>query len=367
MLQELEDIIPPEHLQAYREIYNRNYQLNCRLARLLTEGVIHQLVLAQDDGEALSLPNMKLAEFLNYSREQAIDNHNLMVIHGADEVALSILTNITKENAARKTKFKVYIDYNNVETPESIMPYMAISNSQTAGERLLFHDSEQVAAPDSADYILFISCGNKATMNDRKKSINRLKQYADNGKHIALADLSENFSAQEELFPLMIKEKYPMNSLTAYAGWNTASNSIGTAISQTEMYLTALAEATDKDTVVYYNLRNLNNRFFEDYYYLKDIIDIVNISLKKKGYTNVYDLALNHNYIWSRDMLQKALQQRLSQYKNAPACKASFFLPETNTTYSVTNISLEAFFPWPRTFEVNLDTALQVNKTDMSK
>ena len=361
-LRELESSIPPEHLQSYKEIYNRNYQLNCQLARLLAEGVIQKLVLAQDDGEAFSLPNMRLEEFVNYVNNQSIDSNSLQIIHGADEVALSILTNIAKKNYIPPKNFKVYVDYNNPDTPKNFMPYMAINNSQTADERLVFHGSKQVAAPADADYILFISCGSRSTMNDRKKTINRLKQYIADGKPVALVDLSENFAAQETLFPLMLKDNFPMNRLVAYAGWNTASNSIGTAIAQTEIYLTALSAKSNKDSVVYYNLHNLNNRFFEDYYYLKDIIDLVNISLKKKGYTNVYDLDLKHNYIWSDDMLKKSLQQRLYQYKYSTSCNTPVFIPEANASFSVTDISLEAFFPWPRTFEIYLNTSLKITK-----
>ncbi|MBQ3853078.1 MAG: DUF4127 family protein, partial [Anaerovibrio sp.] len=95
LLYAAEQGLSPAHLQAYKEVYERNLRLNCRLAWLMQEGVLHQLVLAQDDGEEYSLPNLKLTEFMNYVQEQGITTDRLAVIHGADEVALSILTNIT--------------------------------------------------------------------------------------------------------------------------------------------------------------------------------------------------------------------------------------------------------------------------------
>lgn len=354
--------IPLEHIQAYAEIYERNYRLNCQLAELMQSGVLHQLVLAQDDGEAFSLPNLKLNEFLNHLEEKGVSTDHLAVIHGADEVALSIFTNITKEKTGRAEHFKVFVDYNAPEMVDKIMPYMAISNQETVTERLAFNHSVQVDSVDEADYVLFISCGSQATMNERRKSIDRLSLYHDWGKPIALVDLSQKFSAQEALFPLMLKEDYPLNGLVAYAGWNTTSNSIGTAVGQAEIYLSSLQASGDKDNVVYFNLRNLNNRFLEDYYYLKDIIDVVNLSLKKKGYANVYDLDLNHNYRWSADMLRASLKQRLDQYNHSNAFRRSFYVAEADSTYAVTDINLEAFFPWPRTFEINLDTTLKVVK-----
>ena len=38
------------------------------------------------------------------------------------------------------------------------------------------------------------------------------------------------------------------------------------------------------------NLTFLDNRYLEDYYYLKDVISLVDARLKKAGFHNVYDL-----------------------------------------------------------------------------
>ena len=160
--------------------------------------------------------------------------------------------------------------------------------------------------------------------------------------------------------PILIKENFPVNSLIAYAGWNTASNSIGTAVSQAEIYLTALNQGLEQDSVVYSNINNLNNRICEDYYYLKDVIDLVNINLKKKGYSNVYDLDLEHNYKWAVDMMEAAMNQRLVQYKTSDAFAKSFWLK--NTEYTVTDMQISSYFPWPRTFEINLKASPTLRK-----
>ncbi|MCR5176713.1 MAG: DUF4127 family protein [Anaerovibrio sp.] len=361
-IKQLEQDISPDHLRLYREIYDRNFYLNCQLAQLVENGTLHQLVLGQDDGEALSLPNLKLQEFCHYAEKKGLSKDKLAVIHGADEVALSILANLAAEYNPQSHPLNVYVDYSSSEAAHRLLPYMAIDNEATATERLNFHKAKLVNSPDEADYILFISSTGKDTMNCRQDSLHKLNEYHRAGKYVALVDLTQSFSAQEALFPLLLKEEYPVNSLIAYAGWNTASNSIGTAVAQAAMYLTALSGGGDQDAIVCRNLRNLNNRFCEDYYYLKDVIDLVNINLRKKGYMNVYDLDLQHNYLWSTDMLQNTMKQRLTQYKHSAAAKKPFTLKDSSTTYQISDILLEAYFPWPRTFEINLDTTLKIRK-----
>ena len=355
-IQVLEREIPSEQIKAYTEIYNRNLRLNCLLANLVADGTLEDLSFGQDDGEVYSLPNLKLKEFMHYLHKNQIAKDKLAIVHGADEVALSILTNII----SRSNSFKVYVDYSSEKAAIKVMPYMAICNQDTAHERLNFHHDIIVSTPEEADYILFISATDEETMDRRRYNAEKLLDYQQRGKPVALVDLSKSFIAQEALLPILLKENFPVNSLIAYAGWNTASNSIGTAVSQAEIYLTALNQGLEQDRVVYSNLNNLNNRICEDYYYLKDVIDLVNINLKKKGYSNVYDLDLEHNYKWAVDMMEAAMNQRLVQYKTSDAFTKSFWLK--NTEYAVTDMQISSYFPWPRTFEINLKASPTLRK-----
>ena len=355
-IQVLEREIPSEQIKAYTEIYNRNLRLNCLLANLVADGTLEDLTFGQDDGEVYSLPNLKLKEFIHYLHKNKIPGDKLAILHGADEVALSILTNII----SRSNSFKVYVDYSSENAAIKVMPYMAICNQDTAHERLNFHHDIIVSTPEEADYILFISATDEETMDRRHYNAERLLDYQKLGKPVALVDLSKSFIAQEALLPILIQESFPVNSLIAYAGWNTASNSIGTAVSQAEIYLTALNQGLEQDRAVYSNLSNLNNRVCEDYYYLKDVIDLVNINLKKKGYSNVYDLDLEHNYKWAVDMMEAAMKQRLIQYKASGAFTKSFWLQ--NTEYAVTDMQISSYFPWPRTFEINLKASPTLRK-----
>lgn len=364
----LEAEIPAADLKLYQDVYAQNRHLNQQLALMVKQGTITKLVLGQDDGEQYSLPNMELQQLEDFFQQQQLSPDQVFMTHGADEIALSILAQIYLQQCNYQPK--IFLSFNSSGTAQQIMPYMAVSLQQAAEEKLILTKSQQVFTPEAADIILYLSCGNTDTMNQRETAVQEIKTFLQQGKQVALVDLSQHFTAQETLFPLMLKQQLPLNQLCAYAGWNTASNSIGTAMAQAQIYLAALQQSDNKSSeepqadisqaICYSNLLNLSNRFGEDYYYLKDVIDLVNGQLKQKGYTNVYDLDLEHNYRWSVAMLRSAMKARLHGLSQNPAYQQPFTLqlPTGPVTYQVRQLTSEVYFPWPRTFEIALQNKL---------
>lgn len=160
-------------------------------------------------------------------------------------------------------------------------------------------------------------------------------------------------------FHTLLKEDVPINELTSYAGWNTASNSIGTALANAIIYkaIRPTFNTTNDMITVEYNRLNINyERFLEDYYYLKDVIDVINITLRNHGYKNVNDLDMQHNYIWINHLLQKDMQKQADKLNNSKVFKMPFKVQTPDGMYNLTirNLQVETFFPWPRTFEIYL-------------
>ena len=175
-------------------------------------------------------------------------------------------------------------------------------------------------------------------------------------------DWNDDDTAEETLLPLLIERGAPIEGLRAYAGWNTASNSVGTALAHAVLFSAAHEKtATRNDVLALHaaNLKLLNNRFLEDYFYLKDVITLVNTGLKKNGTKNVYDLDLERDYLAATAMLRKAMDDRLQTFKSAKACRRPIHirLPDGESAeLSVYDLQADMSFPWPRTFEIYLET-----------
>ena len=344
-------------------MFRRNTSLNKELINLTKEGIITKLVIGQDDGEDFGIPNMEKKSLVNYVHSLGISDDVVMITKGADEVALSLLANFVQT----KTNYrpKVYVEYNDEKAMRTVMPFMAGSVGSTVEEKLVMANAKKVNSPQEAGLILYVFIGNDENMSTQRQSALKIKNYLEQGKKVALVDLSKHFSANEVLFPTLLKEDVPINELTSYAGWNTASNSIGTALANAVIYkaIRPTFNTTNDMLAVEYNRLNINyERFLEDYYYLKEVIDVINITLRNHGYENVNDLDMEHNYIWMNKLLQSDMQKRANQLNNSEVFKMPFKVqtPEGVFDLTIRNLQVDVFFPWPRTFEVYLDVRLNL-------
>ena len=363
LLADLKEDIKQEDLDIYLDLFRRNTALNKELINLAKEGIITKLVIGQDDGEDFGIPNMEKKSLVNYVHSLGISDDVVMITKGADEVALSLLANFVQT----KTNYrpKVYVEYNDEKAMRTVMPFMAGSVGSTVEEKLVMANAKKVNSPQEAGLILYVFIGNDKNMSTQRQSALKIKKYLEQGKKVALVDLSKHFSANEVLFPTLLKEDVPINELTSYAGWNTASNSIGTALANAVIYkaIRPTFNTTNDMLAVEYNRLNINyERFLEDYYYLKEVIDVMNITLKNHGYENVNDLDMEHNYIWMNKLLQSDMQKRANQLNNSEVFKMPFKVQTPKGVFDLTirNLQVDVFFPWPRTFEVYLDVRLNL-------
>lgn len=361
-IKKLAESIPPKSLETYLAHFEKNKLLNERLAELAAEGVLSRLILGQDDGEEYGIPNIEKADIVSFLHDRNISEERVFLTHGADEIALTILAEIK----CRDTGFrpKVFTVYNCEKTAHMVMPYMAVTMSASAEEKLRMLNALPVSLQEDADFSLFLSANDweEDTLGSRLPSAKQLKRLTAEGKKAAVVDLTRHFSAEEALLPILLRENAPLNSFIAYAGWNTASNSIGTALAQSILFLARQKEVQTKGEALalsQYNLTFLHNRYLEDFYYLKEIIDKVNQSLKRVGYRNTADLDLEHNAIWANAMLQTAIREQTDVFRESPSVAAPFSIdtPDGPVHLRIRDMSVYSAYPWPRTFEIYLQSS----------
>ena len=340
---ELYSEIDSDNLKKYLSHFDISEKINRLLIDLTNDKIIDRFIIGSDDSEKFSIQNILIDKLNRYSYNST-DKINFT--YGADEIALTLLAEFVEHNLNFKTK--VYICYNDLNTPQMILPYMAVSIEEVVTKKLTQLNCEIVKTPIEADFILFVS------VNAKNEDVKLIEDLINKGDKVALVDLSYNFDKNEILLPKLIEQDIAINSLIAYAGWNTASNSIGTAISQAVIFLNARSKSNDINYAVE-NVRFLNQRFIEDAFYLKDVIDTVNHALQKNGsYDNSY-LDYGTEYEFASFIMKTAMAKRIADYKCSDAFKLPFAV-ETADGYKK-YLQLKDFdttlnYFWPRTFEI---------------
>ena len=309
--------IPPASLERYLAHFRENATLNERLIDLTHEGTLTRLVLGQDDGEEYGIPNIEKYALLDYIKSLGLSDRQVFLTHGADEIALSLLAAWHNEQTGYAPK--IFVAYNDPGARDRVMPYMAVSTGVCTEEKIRLTGGSLAASPEEADFTLLVSTNDtdKDTLWSRGACVRLLEDNLAKGQPTALVDLSKHFNADETVLPQLIAAAFPVNHLLAYAGWNTTSNAIGTAVAQACLYRSSLPDVRDDDQAIGLaaaQVRFLENRILEDYFYLKEDIDIINGTLKKAGYTNTADLDLDRNYRWANMMLRASMTRHLRVY-----------------------------------------------------
>ena len=337
--------IKPENFQSYISHFEECEKLNKRLIELAQNGTLDRLVIGLDDGEQYSIQNQLTDNLLQTIKSNyAVDKISLL--HGADEIALTLLAELVNSNV--KNNLKICVQYNNYEVSTKVLPYMAVSIKDVINEKLSQLHLEIVNNPENADFTLFVSANNGNNQDEKISNANHIKSLIEAGHKIALVDLGWHFDKTETLLPVLIDCDIAVNSLIAYAGWNTASNSIGTAISQAVLYSTSHNEIE--------NLKFLNQRFIEDHFYLKDAIDTVNHALKKKGSYDTSYLDYGTEYEFATTVMRVAMDKRIADYKQSNSFKAPIVIQLADGLHKIRlrDFEVDMSYPWPRTFEIRL-------------
>ncbi len=326
---------------------------------LADKGVLAGLVLGQDDGQPFGLPNIAKERLVRYLSERPQLSDRVFITRGTDEVAVTLLGLIATREA--RLQPRVLVRYSQPEAAGVVMPFMPHSVARTVEEKLAMVGGVQTESADNADFILYVHIGTQhtrtSTLIAAAREVSRLLTA---GKRVALVDLSEDYYGHETLLPYLLKENAAIDSLIAYAGWNTTSNSIGTALTQAAIFTQALGQDRSFEhllRVYKSNLEFLCARFLDDWYFQKDVQGIVKNDLRS---LNIDGNDLGGHYQQVNSLIQRLMAARADALqrqtlKNHPLTIDSEQGPRR---LRLAGLELESRLPWQRTFEVWLKPTL---------
>ncbi len=356
-LQSLAATIPFDIQAHYQALYEDNHQLNMQLIELTRAGILAELVLGQDDSAPFGLGNMERQRL-----ESAIGNNpglqkKVFITRGTDEVALSLLSPATR--LPTETGYKAYVHYTENHTADTIMPYMPKPLALTVAEKLAITSVSVTDSLADADYILVVHAGNSKSREQQLTSeAERIRRWIDAGYKVALVDLATDWITSQTLLPYLQRNGAALHRLIAYAGWNTASNSVGTAVAQAAAVL-CKQTSPDYQSVLYRDIARLefiNERFLDDWYYQKNYRHRLNESLHVQK-IDPYNLMQSHLKVArqiNHHLNYAYLQYIRRQWQNV----AIPLQIDSRESYTISELQIRSSLPWDRTFEIFVETKL---------
>lgn len=357
-LLEYQNKIPNNILAKYLALFKNSHQFNLALleaARKQQSQVPFNIIIGQDDASPFGLPHRNALQLQKFMQHEKLQHHT-SITYGADEIASLLLTRYYLQQ--QKWQPKVHLQFATPNTEFMHMPYMAVSTGAAIRNQLQFVGAAITDDYQAADVILYIHCGDEKHL-PQKQQVQAISNILAQNKRLALVDLSANFNAEEMLLPYLLDEKVPVNHLCAYAGWNTFSNSSGTAIAQSLLFTGRLyelqkakSEPQQIATLYAQNLQFTIERMVEDYYYQKKLHPQLRPYLESFGITPT-DLMPD-----AKEQTEFSLQKKISLYScyllHSNLGRTPFYEDKHNAYY-LRDLAIGVRLPWNRIFEVSLD------------
>lgn len=349
---EIEDKIPVAIRNHYVALYEQNDMLNTALINMTEQGIVAGLVIGQDDGQPFGIPNMSKQK-LQHQLQQKTDLENkVFITRGTDEVALTLLGHIVSELSHYQPR--IFVTYSTAEAFQITMPFMPNTVGKTVEEKIAIAGGLQVDTPEQADFILYVHVGTKKNKESLKPAAQEVQNLILQGYKVALVDLTENFQISESLLPTLLKENIDIARLIAYAGWNSTSNSIGTAITQAALFSNALSSETDTSQIIALyklNLEFLIARFLDDLYYQKEINPYMNKQLQR---VHIDPYNLGTQYYQTNYKIQKLMFSKTRWFLREGLQNQPIVIDTNQGTQElfITDLTIQTYLPWQRTFEI---------------
>lgn len=332
--------VKEEYLADYSHRRKENLWLNLLTLDYVKEGIIDFLIIPQDDSAKYGFTAMDQEVVREKIRRELLQDVVLMY-PGADEIAMTLLARVI--NGINKRKPKVYVKYASIHAPYLIPAY----EDRALGETIKYHIlAAGCSFTDSileSDLILAVSApanemleawvqpvmnANYGVERNLIEFISFIEEQIEHGRPVAISDNAFSNGADLELVDLLNK-KGLLLKVAGYAGWNTSSNTIGTALSQGVLYLYQRNSKEHKDFLV--------ERYIEDAGYC---------ALVRKYITENELESLGMNYFDVREKdgeVSKMVKKMLEEFVSAR-------LSSIGENTHIKSVEM----PWRRMFEIGL-------------
>jgi len=359
-LQRLNDLAtkaPAQEIRRYEAARKRDFELQKDLIAMTTRGLLDYLVMGQDDAKPAG-PHVGETIRLKRLATEANISGRVYFCEGIDQLA-NVLVSRALLRAAEWMP-KVRFVYSDPTARRKIAEYESKTIEASLRDQIVASGARPAAPGDPYDFTIFLNVPNP-NATSFKAFLGQLSEEVDQGFPVSVSDinLGKDGTADLRLFAAL-QQNGRMMRLLSYAGWNTAGNTMGTAIPAANVYLLARKLQTNDLEREVAQKEFLLHRFVNDFAYHKytrpqayRLLDALPTASREETYG--VDFQMVNGYV-QRDMasrLEKTFKEQFEGHK--------FFAGTKQYVFS----SIEAvkiFLPWPRVYEVRLEFRMQAQE-----
>ncbi len=349
-LQNLLAKIPPMEIQRYEATRVRNHQLQRALLGMVKEGAFDYVVLGQDDAQPYG-PHIPEQLALKQLADQYLLGGRVYMCEGIDQLANVLVSRALLRGNDWLPRVRVV--YSDPAGRGKVANYESKNIGLSVLDQLIASGARPVGPDGNHDYTLFLNTPNPRE-GPFRSFVQQLTDEVEQGFPVAVADinLGKDGTADQTLFAILGEDRRMMR-LLSYAGWNTAGNTLGTAIPAANVYLLARRLQIDPLARETAQREFLLHRFVNDFEYHRftrpaayKLIDSMPRASREETYGSDFE-AVNR-------LVQSDLTKRLFDTFEQQFRGRRFFAGTGQYQFSGLE-SVRVLLPWPRAYEVRLE------------
>ncbi|WP_068780868.1 DUF4127 family protein [Paenibacillus sp. GM2] len=278
-LENLQEMIPKPYLHDFIERRVINQGINHYALQLAKDGIIDHLIIPLDDNSQYGFSSREQRRMICRVEELGIMDR-VMIYPGADEIGCTMFSHIFCQ--LKNYKPEIFVRYSSTQGPtikpkyedrslnESIKSHVTASGALMTDHSfetplVLVVHSPAIDQAGMAEQIPFKD-RHRSYFSEihYKETVEAMQNYLRKGKLVALGDVAICNGGDPVLMKLL-KQKGLLDQLTAYAGWNTSGNTLGTVISHFIIISYYMGQA--ENNIIHESRKFYYHRLVEDFIY----------------------------------------------------------------------------------------------------
>lgn len=377
--------IPADVLTEYLQARERNHRVNRLMIELASTGVLDFLLLAQEDASRFGLHRREQRALRELAESLGVGDRVLMVA-GTDEAAMVLVARYLNFRKGRGPSF--YPVFSSEKGPEIIAPFEdrpiretvrgqiqatggRMADSENEADILLFVNTPGLAPGDHCDHPYPEDRHGVCSGRDLEPFVSEIARQQKLGRMVALADVAYANGADPDFLELL-NSRADLTGLAAYAGWNTAGNTTGTAVAQATAWwhlCTAAGGSPEETGRAAAHLSFLLERLVDDWCYQVLVRPAVTRWLGERGWSpwnlaeagpgvleKVEEEVRNRLIPMAKELFGRWLRGRRTKVGGPGGTGGSFPIEVQVAGLRQLSVSL----PWPRVFEVDIQAEVEV-------
>ncbi len=352
----LKPLIPTNEILTYETTRVRNHAVQRGLLKMEAKRQFDYLMVGQDDARPYGPHVPETAELKKLVQSLGIGK-NTYFCEGIDQHANVLISRALLTESSWTPKVRIV--YSDDLGKNKYASFESKPIRESLNDQLVASGAQPMDSEGNYDYSLYLNTPGRREFKFHE-FLALLKQDVDQGFPVAVADIdfAKDATADPELFD-GLWENTRMMRLLAYAGWNTAGNTMGTTIPAANIYLLARRLQVDPLTREVSQKEFLLHRFVNDYAFHKFTRPEAYRLLDSSGTS--HDEVYGPAYDELNNFVDRDLRKHLNRFFEDQFLNRKFFAGTSQYAFSEIN-NIKVWLPWPRAYEVRLEFTLKAKE-----